>query len=183
MYFVQCFLLTNSPVEDGQGAIRESHQDSTFDMPVNKGTDVRRGEGSPQIKNIESAQNLPVDSHDAEHGVLQLDGVKALLPLGHRRVDVHAETHRRHTYTLMRGPYRRVDLPRKGSNSPAVLSPQPHGWQNAAHLLSLFSHQVLPFCARAIALPAHHKQQGASWLRVQHQQLGERLTQRRQTSP
>lgn len=36
MHFKQCFLLTNSPVEDGQGAIRESHQDSTFDMPVKK---------------------------------------------------------------------------------------------------------------------------------------------------
>lgn len=38
-------------------------------------------------------------SHNAEHGVLQLDGVKALLPLGHRGVDVHAETQHTHTHT------------------------------------------------------------------------------------
>lgn len=52
---------------------------------------------------------------------------------------------------------------RRDSNSPAILSPQPHGWQNAAHLLSLLSHQILPFGAHAIlwqlAVPAHRKQE------------------------
>lgn len=124
-------------------------------------------------------------SHDAEHSVFQLDGVKALLPLGHRGVDVHAETH--HTHALTRVPYGRVDERRRGSNSPAVLSPQPDGWQNAVHLLSLFSHQVLPLCAHAIlwrlTLPARRKQEVAWELRLQRLQLGDNLTRCPQTRP
>lgn len=46
-----------------------------------------------KLKNLSEVANLPVRLHDAEHGVLQLDGVQALLPLSHRGVDVHTGTH------------------------------------------------------------------------------------------
>lgn len=43
----QYVLLTDPSVEDRQGAIRESHQDSTFDVPVKK--KQTSGRKNPQI--------------------------------------------------------------------------------------------------------------------------------------
>lgn len=83
--------------------------------------------------------------HDAEHGVLQLDGVQTFLPLGHRGVDVHAidpEIVRILPLRCLKMCANTKTFP----NSPSILGPQPHGGQNAAHFLGFFSHQIGILC-------------------------------------
>lgn len=81
-------------------------------------------------------------SHYAEYRVLQLDGVETLLPLSHGGVDI---------YTACSGVHQSEDwygtqtLGNQTPDSPSILGPQPHGGQDATHLLGLLPHQVLVF--------------------------------------
>lgn len=81
-------LLTYSSVEDGQGAVREAHQHTALHVSVWETCSwkppVAHPKGQPSF--------LQMYLHDAEHRVLQLDGMETPPPLSHRGVDINAAT-------------------------------------------------------------------------------------------
>ena len=140
------YLLTYSSVENGYSAIRETHQYTTFHMPVGQTQTFQKPHAAKRKEKKEDPSFISLYLHYAEHRILQLYRMEALLPLSHRWVHIHT----RKTNSIIRflefWPYIYTVSETYILHSPSILCSEPHGGQNAAHFLSLFPHQVLLLC-------------------------------------
>lgn len=83
------YSLTYSSVENGQSAIRETHQYTPFHMPVGQTRTFKKTTCCIYIKKEEDPSLISLYLHYAEHSILQLYRMEALLPLSHRWVHIH----------------------------------------------------------------------------------------------